>query len=367
MKRILLTGGGTAGHVTPHIALLPKLQTLGVEVHYIGRYSGIERDLIEPLGIPYHPIAAGKLRRYLDWQNVTDIVRIFEGLWAALRLIRSLRPTVIFSKGGFVACPVVWAAWLNRIPVIIHESDLTPGLANKLSAPFATNICYSFPETAAHLSKRKAIHTGIPIRESLLTGSPAEGRRICGFTGDKPTILIIGGSQGATAINAAIRSALPEVGKTYHIVHICGPGGIERSRAATPGYAQFEYVTDDLPHLFALADLVISRAGATTLFEILALRKPNLLIPLPLKASRGDQILNAQSFEKLGFSAVLSEENLTPETLLVGINQIYQHRERFCTTMQTAAPIHGVKRVMAVLAQYLGESGSKREPVRNVK
>jgi UDP-N-acetylglucosamine--N-acetylmuramyl-(pentapeptide) pyrophosphoryl-undecaprenol N-acetylglucosamine transferase len=355
MKRILLTGGGTAGHVTPHLALWPRLQTLGVDIHYVGRPAGIERELIEPLGIPYHPIAAGKLRRYLDWQNVTDITRIFKGFWAALGLIRKLRPDVVFSKGGFVACPVVWAAWLNRIPVIIHESDLTPGLANKLSAPFATQICYSFPETAAYLPPNKAIHTGIPIRESLLTGNADEGRRICRFPDAKPVVLIIGGSQGSTAINQAIRAVLSEVLKTFQICHICGQGGIDQHLANTPGYQQFDYVKDELPHLFALADLVVSRAGATTLFELLALRKPNLLIPLSQKASRGDQILNARSFEKQGFSLVLPEEQLNPATLHNSIQQIYAQRAQFNAAMLATQAIDSVEQVLAALVRYCRE------------
>lgn len=351
MKRILLTGGGTAGHVTPHLAVLPRLQALGIDIHYIGRQTGIERELIEPLGIPYHPIATGKLRRYLDWQNVTDIARIFQGLLAALGLIRQLRPDVVFSKGGFVACPVVWAAWVRRVPVIIHESDMTPGLANKLSLPFATKICYSFPETAAYLPKNKAIHTGIPIRESLLTGNADEGRRICGFTTAKPVVLVIGGSQGSAAINAAMRAALPDLGKTYHVAHICGQGGVARELAATPGYAQFEYVNDELPHLFALADVVVSRAGATTLFELLALRKPNVLIPLPLKASRGDQILNARSFEKQGFSLVVPEEQLNSATLLNSIQQASTQREQFKAAMQATQTINSIEQVLAALTR----------------
>lgn len=353
MKRMLLTGGGTAGHVTPHLAVLPKIQALGVEIHYIGRQTGIERELIEPFGIAYHPIAAGKLRRYLDWQNVTDFFRIAQGFFSAFGLIHKLRPDVVFSKGGFVACPVVWAAWAQRVPVIIHESDMTPGLANKLSLPFATQICYSFPETATHLPKAKAIYTGIPIRETLLPGNPGEGRRICGFPDVKPVALVIGGSQGSAAINAAIRATLPDLGKTYDVAHICGQGGVNRELTNRPGYAQFEYVNDELPHLFALADVVVSRAGATTLFELLALRKPNVLIPLPLKVSRGDQILNAQSFEKQGFSAVLPEEELTPQTLVTAVNQTYQRREQFRTAMQTARAINGVDRVMEALTRYI--------------
>jgi UDP-N-acetylglucosamine--N-acetylmuramyl-(pentapeptide) pyrophosphoryl-undecaprenol N-acetylglucosamine transferase len=350
MKRILLTGGGSAGHVTPNIALLPTLQRLDFDIHYIGRKSGIERELIEPLGIPYYPISAGKLRRYLDLQNITDIFRIVHGFFTAFFLIGRLRPAVVFSKGGFVACPVVWAAWMQRIPVIIHESDLTPGLANKLSAPFASRICFSFPETEAKLSPGKALYTGIPIRESLLSGSAAKGRSICGFTDDKPVIMVMGGSQGAAAINDTLRAALDELLKRFNVCHLCGQGWIDASRETTPGYTQFEYVKDELPHLFAMADVVVSRAGATTLFELLALKKPNLLIPLSLKASRGDQIVNARSFEKQGFSAVLAQEELRVETLVAEITKTYTQRERYREVMRSIASVNAVEEITRVIS-----------------
>jgi UDP-N-acetylglucosamine--N-acetylmuramyl-(pentapeptide) pyrophosphoryl-undecaprenol N-acetylglucosamine transferase len=350
MKRILLTGGGSAGHVTPNIALLPTLQRLEFDIHYIGRQSGIERELIEPLGIPYHPINAGKLRRYLDMQNLTDIFRIAHGFFTAFFLIGRLRPVVVFSKGGFVACPVVWAAWLHRIPVIIHESDLTPGLANKLSAPFASRICYSFPETEAKLPSGKAVYIGIPIRESLLSGKAVEGRRICGFTNDKPVILVMGGSQGAAVINDTLRDALDELLKRFNVCHLCGQGLIDDSRETMPGYKQFEYVKDDLPHLLAMADIVVSRAGATTLFELLALKKPNLLIPLSLKASRGDQIVNARSFEKQGFSAVLPQEELCVETLIAEITRTYTQRDMYSEAMRSTTSVNAVEVVMKVIS-----------------
>lgn len=346
MKRILLTGGGSAGHVTPNIALLPPLQRLDFDIHYVGRISGIERELIEPLGIPYHAIHAGKLRRYLDVQNITDMFRIVHGFFTAFFLIGRLSPDVVFSKGGFVACPVVWAAWLHRIPVIIHESDLTPGLANKLSAPFATRICFSFPETEAKLPPKKAVYTGIPIRESLLSGNAAEGRRICDFADDKPVILVMGGSQGAAVINDTLRSALGELLKDFNICHLCGWGWIETTLSATPGYKQFEYVTDELPHLLTMADAVVSRAGATTLFELLALRKPNLLIPLSLQASRGDQILNARSFEKQGFSAVLPQEDLSIESLIANITATYSRRAELIAAMRSAASVNSVEQIV---------------------
>ncbi len=348
-KRILLTGGGTAGHVTPNLALLPRLQALGFEVRYIGRKSGIERDLMTQAGIPYEGISAGKLRRYLDLRNVTDMALIALGFLQSLVRVGRWRPDILLSKGGFVSCPVVWAAWLYRVPIVVHESDLTPGLANKLSAPFAMRICYSFPETGEHVPQAKAVHTGIPIREALLHGDAAEGRRICGFSDAGPVVLVSGGSQGAEAINKAVRAALGELLSTYAVCHICGQGGMASELQGQPGYAQFEYVGPELGHLLAMADVVVSRAGATTLFELLALRKAGLLIPLSRKASRGDQILNARSFEKQGLSRVLAEEDLTPASLVAAVADAYHGRQAMVEAMRSADTVNGLERVLGVI------------------
>lgn len=342
-KRILLTGGGTAGHVTPNIALIPELRKTGYEIHYIGTAAGIERELMARENVHYHSIPAGKLRRYFDVKNVTDIIQIGLGFLKALYLVAKIKPRVLFSKGGFVSCPVVWASWIFRAGVIVHESDISPGLANKLSLPFAGKICYSFPETAAYLPKRKAVQTGIPVRETLLAGSQGKGRSLCGFNDAKPVIMVIGGSQGASAINSCVRDALDQLLVDFNVCHICGRGN---KTDAHPGVAQFEYVTNELADLFALADVVISRAGATTLFELLALHKPALLIPLPLSASRGDQILNARSFEKQGFSRVLEQEKMTPETLEENIRAVYSDRLFMVSRMKEKVSMNGTERVM---------------------
>lgn len=358
-KRIILTGGGTAGHVTPNIALLPALHALGVEVHYVGQKTGIERQLIEPQGIPYHAIPAGKLRRYIDLKNVRDIFLVGGGFMKSLLLLQQLRPQIVFSKGGFVSCPLVWAAWLHRIPTIIHESDLTPGLANRLSTPFATHICYSFPETARMLPSDKATHTGIPIRETLLKGEAAIGRKLCGFTETTPVVLIIGGSQGSATINQVARNALAALQERLQICHICGAGNLQEgtptpglSQEGNVGYRQFEYVDRELPDLLAMADVVVSRAGATTIFELLALRKPNLLIPLSRKASRGDQVLNAQSFAKQGFSHVLEEEDLTVARFIERIHRTYHQRQTLIDAMNAAQTTNEIERVIEVIQRF---------------
>ena len=222
MKRIILTGGGTAGHVTPNIALLPRLRELGYDVHYIGSYTGIEKELSEQFGVPYHGISSGKLRRYFDWKNFTDPFRVLKGFSEANKLIKTLKPDVIFSKGGFVSVPVVLAGKRNHVPTIIHESDMTPGLANKLSIPSATKVCCNFPETLEHLPEGKAVLTGSPIRQELLQGSKDAARKLCGFTSDKPVILIVGGSLGSVVVNDAVRAILPELLKDFQVVLLCG-------------------------------------------------------------------------------------------------------------------------------------------------
>ena len=333
MKRIVLTGGGTAGHVTPNIALIPRLKELGYEIHYIGSYDGIEKKLIEELQIPYYGISSGKLRRYFDVKNFTDPFKVLKGFREARHTLAEIRPNVLFSKGGFVSVPVVLAAKRLHIPVIIHESDLTPGLANKICIPSAAKVCCNFPETLAHLPADKAVLTGSPIRQELLEGNPIAALEFCHFTANKPVILVMGGSLGSAAINDTIRGVLPELLKTYQVIHLCGKGKLDEGLNHTPGYVQFEYIKNELRDLFALADIVISRAGANAICELLALHKPNILIPLSAKASRGDQILNARSFEAQGFSIVLEEEEVTNLTLLNAIHTLMEEKDRYIQAM----------------------------------
>jgi UDP-N-acetylglucosamine--N-acetylmuramyl-(pentapeptide) pyrophosphoryl-undecaprenol N-acetylglucosamine transferase len=334
MKKIILTGGGTAGHVTPNLALIPSLKERNYDIRYIGSYQGIERKLIEGAGIPYSGISSGKFRRYFDLKNFSDPFRVLKGYGEALKLIKSYKPDVVFSKGGFVAVPVVLAARQCRIPVIIHESDMTPGLANKLCIPAATNVCCNFPETLAYLPKDKAILTGSPIRKELLEGDRLAGLAYAKLSGNRPVILIIGGSLGSVTVNNAVRGILPKLLKNYQIIHICGKGNLDESLIGTSGYVQYEYVDAPLKDLFAAADLMISRAGANAICEILALRKPNILIPLTAAASRGDQILNARSFAKQGFSYLLEEETLSGDSLLQAVSDTFANRQIYISKME---------------------------------
>lgn len=332
-KKIIMTGGGTAGHVTPNIALMPKLKELGYEIQYIGTASGIEKKLIEEEKIKYHAISSGKLRRYFDVKNFTDPFKVIKGVFEAKAIIKKEKPNIVFSKGGFVSVPVVLGAYFNKIPVIIHESDMTPGLANKISMPYATKICVTFEEAMNHVNKKKAILTGSPIREELFKGSKIKGREFCGFKDNKPVILVTGGSLGSRIVNECVRESLEDLLKEYNVVHLCGKGNIDRNYNMIEGYAQFEYIKEELCDLMQLADIVISRAGANTIFELLALKKPNILIPLSAKASRGDQILNAKSFEKAGYSMVIEEENLNALSLLDAVKDIKENEAKYVDNM----------------------------------
>ena len=353
MKRIILTGGGTAGHVTPNIALLPQLKHHNFDIHYIGSYDGIEKKLIEEFDIPYHEISSGKLRRYFDPKNFSDPFKVIKGYQQAVKLMKKLKPDVVFSKGGFVSVPVVLAAKRCKIPTIIHESDMTPGLANKICIPCATKICANFPETVNALPADKTVLTGTPIRKELFSGNKLLGLEFCNFTINKPVILVIGGSLGSVVVNEAVRSILPTLLKKYQIIHLCGKDKIDSSLNGTKGYIQFEYIKKELSDLMDAADLVISRAGANAICEILALRKPNILIPLSAAASRGDQILNAGSFEKQGFSYVIKEEELTGEILENAVETVFHNRETYINTMTKSKLNNSIETIIDLIESVM--------------
>lgn len=349
MKHIVLTGGGTAGHVTPNIAMIPTLKEQGFEISYIGSHEGIEKKLIEELGIPYYGISSGKLRRYFDPKNFSDPFKVLKGYHDSRKLLKKLKPDVIFSKGGFVTVPVVLAAKHKKIPAIIHESDMTPGLANKICIPAASKVCCNFPETVSQLPADKAVLTGTPIRQELLQGNKLEALKFTGFSTTKPVLMIIGGSLGASSVNDAIRKILPKLLKKFQVIHLCGKGKLDETLKETPGYVQYEYIKKELADLFALADIVISRAGANAICEISALKKPNLLIPLSAKASRGDQILNARSFQKLGYSKVLEEEEMNDQTLLDSINDLYENRASYVEAMSKSSQMDSIGTIVGLI------------------
>lgn len=353
-KKIVLTGGGTAGHITPNIALLPRLAQKGYEVFYIGSYDGMEKRLMADFDIPYYGIATGKFRRYFDLKNFTDPFRVMKGFTESRRILKQIQPDIVFSKGGFVAVPVIRAAASLKIPCVIHESDMTPGLANKLCIPVAKRICCNFPETLKTLPASRAVLTGSPIREELLKGDKAAAYRLCGFDQSKPVLMAIGGSLGSAAINQAVREALPSLLNDFQVVHICGKDKIDNLLLNKRGYKQFEYLKGELKDVFAMADVVVSRAGANAICELLALKKPNILIPLPSGASRGDQILNARSFEAQGFSIVIDEDYLSPSLLTEKVQELYFSRQTYIDAMGKSQQTDAISTIIGLLEEVSG-------------
>ncbi|TGY43754.1 undecaprenyldiphospho-muramoylpentapeptide beta-N-acetylglucosaminyltransferase [Clostridium sartagoforme] len=353
--KIIMTGGGTAGHVTPNLALVPKLKEKGFEIKYIGSKDGIEKEIINDAKIPYFEISSGKLRRYFDMKNFTDPFKVMKGVIEANKILKREKPNVIFSKGGFVAVPVVIAASMRKIPVVSHESDLTPGLANKISSPFCDKLCVTFRESLKYVKDNKGVLTGTPIREEILRGNSLKGKELCGFKDNKEILLVIGGSLGAKSINDAVRKNLKELLKNFNIIHICGKGNLYEGLLNINGYKQFDYVKEELPNLLKASDLIISRAGANVIFELLALKKPTLLIPLSKKISRGDQILNANSFEKEGFSLVLDEDEMMEDNKKL-INKLDELREKkavLVQNMNNSGISNGVDAILGVITKSI--------------
>ncbi|MDR1061714.1 MAG: undecaprenyldiphospho-muramoylpentapeptide beta-N-acetylglucosaminyltransferase [Clostridiales bacterium] len=352
-RAIVLTGGGTAGHVLPNLTLLPKLLAAGWDVHYIGTKKGGEAALMPKEGITYHAIQTGKFRRYFAAENFVDPFKVACGVAQAFAVLSRVKPSVVFSKGGFVGVPVILAAKLRRIPSVVHESDITPGLANRICAPLASAICTSFRQTAGHLapsSRAKCRCTGAPVRPELLAGDRGEGYRLCGFSGEKPVLLVCGGSTGSQSINRLVRSTLGELLKTFDVAHLCGRGNAASELSGLEGYAQFEYAGSELPHIYSIASLAVSRAGASSIFELLSLRIPSVLIPLPLSVSRGDQIRNAEEFEGRGYCVKLEEEQIASGGVLLGaIQALYGDRARYAAAMEAAESGDAAAEILATL------------------
>ena len=356
MKKIILTGGGSAGHVTPNLALVPYLKRKGYEIHYIGSQDGIEKEIVSKCtDITYHSIRTGKLRRYFSLKNFTDPFRVIAGCGDAKKIIKEVKPDVIFSKGGFVSVPVAVAAKSKKIPVITHESDMTPGLANKIIKPFAKKICVSFPETLKHLPEGKGIAVGTPIRDELFNGSKARALEFLKFSDNtKPIILIMGGSLGARAINNAVRANLNVLCKEYNLVHLCGKNNLlEESEASVykDAYRQYEFISEELPDIMAACNVVISRAGSNAIHEFAALNKPMLLIPLPLSASRGDQILNAESFKARGFAIVLDEDKMDNEAFLKGVSELFEKKAAMIAAMKSSSTVIANNKIVEIIEE----------------
>lgn len=346
-KTIVFTGGGTAGHVTPNLALIEQLDRNEWDIHYIGT-NGMEKGLIAPIeGVTYHEIDSGKLRRYLSVKTLTMPFHVQKGYLQAKQLIRALKPDVVFSKGGYVSVPVVAAA-RGKCPILTHESDYTPGLANKIDARYADKVLVTFADTVAFVKGGKGIHTGTPIRPELYKGDRERGLRFTGFDGQKPVLLVAGGSLGAESVNIAVREALPELLKTFDVVHLCGKGKVDESIFA-PGYVQYDYIRDEMADLFAMADVVCSRAGANAVFELLALKKPMLLLPLSGASTRGDQELNAEYFKKRGYAKVLLKDEVSAESITREILALYRERDVYRAAMDSAEGVDGTAMILDLI------------------
>lgn len=353
MKKIALTGGGTAGHITPNLALIPELKKRDFDVIYIGSKNGMEKDICENRSIPFFGISADKLRRYHDIKNFIMPINVIKGIREARKILKTENVDIVFSKGGFVAVPVVIAATELHIPIISHEADFTPGLANKIAAPFSKYICCNFKETAKMLGK-KGIHTGCPIRQRLINGDKEKGLKYLKFKGNKPIMFITGGSLGSNYINELIRDNLGRLLPYVDIVHSCGKGKLKEG-LCSDGYRQYELITDELPDVLAASDIVISRAGANIIFELLALKKLNLLIPLSKKASRGDQILNAKSFEKQNFSVVLFEEDQDkdPNLFYKKLTEIKERKKELLKSMEKSGLDNAVSKICDLIEKEI--------------
>lgn len=336
MTTIAFTGGGTVGHVSVNLSLIPTALSQGYEALYIGSKNGIEREMIESQlpEIKYYPISSGKLRRYISLENAQDVFKVLKGILDARKVLKKEKPDLLFSKGGFVSVPVVIAAKSLNIPTIIHESDLTPGLANKIALKFAKKIYTTFEETLNYLPKEKADFIGATIREDLKNGNAHNGYQLTSFNENKKVLLVMGGSLGSKKLNSIIRENLDALLQQYQVIHLTGKG-LKDAQVKKSGYIQYEFVKEDLTDLLAITDTVISRAGSNAIYEFLTLRIPMLLVPLGLDQSRGDQIDNANHFADKGYAKAIDEEQLTAQILLQELNEMEQERTRIINNMKS--------------------------------
>lgn len=333
-KKIIFTGGGSMGHVSVNIALIPYFKERGYDIAYIGSKSGIEKEMVqENTDIPYYSISSGKLRRYFSWENFIDPFKVIKGIYDAWRILKRQRPQVVFSKGGFVSVPVGIAAKLLKIPIILHESDVTPGLANKINIKFANTIFTTFKQTENYLPSNKAEYVGAVIRQNLYDGHQQRGYQFTKLSPDKPILLVMGGSLGSSILNEVIRQNLDTLLNSYQVIHLTGKD-LKDGTVTRPGYVQYEFVAEELNDILSITDIAISRAGANAIYELLALKIPMLLIPLGMNQSRGDQILNAQAFKEQGFALVLQEEQLNATQFNEMFNQFISEYQQIKENME---------------------------------
>ena len=341
MRTIVLTGGGTAGHVLPQMALLPYLKPHFDQIVYVGG-NGVEKNIARQNGLLYREITTVKLRRTLTLKNLLIPFKLWKGVREAKKILRELKPTVVFSKGGFVALPVVLAAASLGIKVVAHESDMSLGLANRLTAKKCHAICTTFPLVKTKYPQM--VHTGAIIRQSIYQG---DATRIKLPNNGKPNLLVMGGSLGASAINQVVWSALDKLCAQWNVLHITGKGK-NNTAYKHHNYLQIDYI-EAPQNAFAWADVVVARAGSGTVSELLALQKPAVYIPLPKNESRGDQIQNAAYLQGLGVCEVLPQEKLTAENLLQSIDTVYQNRQMYIANCGKQGWIDGTSKIIDYL------------------
>lgn len=354
--KICLTGGGTAGHVMPHLAIYPELKLRGWQVFYIGSFNGIERSLATKEGISYFGISTGKLRRYWSFENFRDVFLILSGIFEAFFILLREKPDLLFSKGGFVSVPVAYAAFVLRIPVISHESDVSPGLATRLIKPIATKMMYAFEQNSTSSDpKASSVVVGLPVRRELSSGSVEKGWKICQWEADlSPVVLVMGGSLGAASLNLAMQKCFDELTSKFRVIHICGKAKVNKKLLNSQRYVQFEFLQSELKDVLALASIVVSRAGATAIFEFLSVKKPMLLVPL-LKGSRGDQLLNAKYFSKRGWAQVLDDFDLekNPRQIVKKLEELSQGRTIMLDAQSKAKDEWtGIEKTLAVIQTF---------------
>ncbi len=342
MKTIILTGGGTAGHTTPHFALLEKLKTHFDNIYYIGSEFGIERELVKNKGIHYYSIPTVKLQRSLTLDNLKIPFALNKSVKSAKKLLEELKPDVVFSKGGFVGLPVTLACKSLKIPVIIHESDKSLGLANKIASKFASLTITTFP---SKIKNSKCF--GAIVREELFYKSRESSLKHYGISGNKPILLVTGGSMGAKTINEQVRLNLDKLLLHFDVLHIVGKGNL--SNINKKGYYQVEFT--DMAYAYSVADIAVSRAGSNTAFELIALKIPTLFIPLSKKVSRGDQIENARFFYNQGLSHILYEEDIN-EKFLNSVIKLYKMRNVLVSNMKQSKITIANDNIINILNKY---------------
>lgn len=344
-KKIVLTGGGTAGHVYPALAVRENLPK-EYEVHYIGG-KGMEKDIIKKeKNITYHEISAVKLERKLTVKNLLIPFKLFSSIKKAKRILKDIKPSVIFSKGGFVALPVVIAGKKLGIPVVSHESDLSMGLANKIILKYCTKMCTAF-ETTASISE-KCVYTGQPIRKKILQGNKNNLSFIDSLDRKKPNLLVVGGSSGAKFLNDKVMENLDNLLKIFNVIHITGKGKFEK--VDKPRYVQIEYA-DNMGDYLNLANIVLSRAGSGAINEFLSLRKPMLLIPLSKECSRGDQIDNAKLYQKLGWAEMIEEQDFNNDLLFKKLSYLVKNDKKIIENMNKSGNFDASKRIVEIIKE----------------